>query len=344
VIQDTPIGDDKPIWDLWLSSVWLPTITAARATGMFTALAVEPSNADTLAANQKLNPRAVRTVLSLLASLGLLVQRDGRYCITETTRHYLLADSPYDWGGLLSVWADRLPSHDQLVALLRGEQVVRPDTRPENRKPSDAWAEGRVEAPMAQRIAHFMHAHSATAAVGAARNGDWKSVRRMLDVGGGSGVFAISIAERHPHIHCTVMDLPTMCDAAREYIDRGGVNGRVDTVAVDMFRQSWPRGYDALFFSNVFHDWSPATCLELARKAHAVLPSGGRIVLHEILLNDHGDGPRTAAAFSLLMLLGTEGQQFTFPALCEILKDAGFTNITATVTHSYYSLVQGIKP
>ena len=344
MIQGIPIGDDKPIWDLWLSSVWLPAVTAAHATGIFTALAVDPSDVETLAAKRKLNPRAVRTVLSMLASLGLIVQRDGRYNITETTRYYLLADSPYDWGGLLSVWAERLPFHEQLVALLRGEQAVRPDANSDGRKPSDAWAEGKVEAPMAKRIAHFMHAHSATAAAGAARNGDWKGVRRLLDVGGGSGVFAIAIAGCHPHIHCTVMDLPAMCDAAQEYIDAAKVNGRVDTVAVDMFRQPWPKGYDALFFSNVFHDWSPATCLDLARKAYDVLPSGGRIVLHEILLEDHGDGPRTAASFSLLMLLGTEGQQFTFPALRDILKGAGFTHITATVTHSYYSLVQGIKP
>jgi len=341
---DTPIGDDKPIWDLWLSSVWLPSITAARTAGIFAALAVDPSDADALAAKLKLIPRAVRTVLSLLASLGLLVQRDGRYHITETTRHYLQADSPYDWGGLLSVWAERLPYHDQLVALLRGEPTAAPGAKSDNRKPSDAWAEGKIDAPMAERIAQFMHAHSATAAVGAARNGDWKSVRRLLDVGGGSGVFANAIAQRHPHIHCTVMDLPAMCDAARKYIDAAGVAGRVDTIAVDMFRQPWPQGYDALFFSNVFHDWSPATCLDLARKAYAALPGRGRIVLHEVLLEDHGDGPRTAASFSLLMLLGTEGQQFTFPALRDILKDAGFTNITATVSHSYYSLVQGFKP
>jgi acetylserotonin N-methyltransferase len=344
VIQDTPIGDDKPIWDLWLSCMWLPAITAARATGIFSALAENASDADTLAAKHKLNARAVRTELSMLAALGLLVQRDGRYSITETTRHYLLEESPYSWGGLLSIWQERLPYHDALVALLRGEQVVRPDAKSENRKPSDAWADGKVGASMAQRIACFMHAHSATAAVGAARNGDWKGVRRLLDVGGGSGVFANAIAGRHPHIHCTVMDLPAMCDAAQEYINAAGMNGSVDTVAVDMFRQPWPQGYDALFFSNVFHDWSPATCLDLARKAYEVLPAGGRIVLHEILLDDHGDGPRTAAAFSLLMLLGTEGQQFTFAGLREILAGAGFTNITATATHSYYSLVQGFKP
>ena len=300
-------------------------------------------DADTLATQHKLSPRAVRTVLSMLASLGLLVQRDGRYGITETTRHYLLSGSPYDWGGLMSVWSERLPYHEQLVALLRGEPASPPGAGSDGRKPSDAWAEGKVGAQMAQRIAHFMHAHSATAAVGAARTGDWQGVRRLLDVGGGSGVFANAIAERHPHIHCTVMDLTAMCDAAQEYINASAAKGRVDTIAVDMFRQPWPRGYDALFFSNVFHDWSSATCLDLARKAYDVLPGGGRIVLHEILLDDHGDGPRTAAAFSLLMLLGTEGQQFTFPALRDILQDAGFTNVTATTTHSYYSLVQGFK-
>jgi acetylserotonin N-methyltransferase len=343
MIQDTPIGDDKLIWDLWLSCVWVPTITAARETGIFPALAREPADADTLAARQDLNPRAVRAVLSMLASLGLLVKREGRYGITETTRHYLLADSPYYWGGLLSVWQERLSWHADLVALLRGEPAARRTHAGEEKLPSDAWAEGRIDMLMAQRVARLMHAHSATAAQGAARDRDWKGVQRLLDVGGGSGCFSIAIAQHHPHIHCTVMDLPAMCDAAQEYIDEAEMVERVDTVAVDMFRQPWPQGYDALFFSNVFHDWSAATCLDLARKAFAALPKGGRIMLHEILLDDHGDGPRTAAAFSVLMLLGTEGQQFTFRELREILEQAGFKNVTVTMTHSYYSLVQGFK-
>jgi acetylserotonin N-methyltransferase len=67
-------------------------------------------------------------------------------------------------------------------------------------------------------------------------------------------------------------------------------------------------------------------------------------MLHEILLDDDGGGPVTAAAFSMLMLLGTQGQQFTFGELREILESAGFKGTEARHTYGYYSIVTGYKP
>ena len=135
-----------------------------------------------------------------------------------------------------------------------------------------------------------------------------------------------------------------MCQVAQKYIRDAGMEDRVDTLAVDMFREPWPRGYDALFFSNVFHDWDFETCAWLAQQTYDALPGGGRILLHEMLLDDDGDGPVTAASFSMLMLLGTQGQQFTLPELKGLLEHAGFTGIDARHTYGYYSLVTATKP
>ena len=135
-----------------------------------------------------------------------------------------------------------------------------------------------------------------------------------------------------------------MCDVAQNYIDQGSVADRVDTVAVDMFREPWPEGYDAVFFSNVWHDWNFKTCSWLARRAYQSLPAGGRILLHEMLLDDDGAGPRTAASFSMLMLLATQGQQFTFSELRTLLENAGFGGIETKPTAGYYSITTGYKP
>jgi acetylserotonin N-methyltransferase len=188
-----------------------------------------------------------------------------------------------------------------------------------------------------------MHSHSLPAAIGVARNYDFAGVRKVLDVGGGSGCFMIAMAQHHPELRCTVMDLPTMCEVARSYIEAGDAAGQVDTIAVDMFRQPWPRGYDAVFFSNVFHDWNFRTCQWLAERTFEILPSGGRILLHEMLIDDDGAGPQTAASFSMLMLLATQGQQFTFGELQSILERAGFVDIDTRHTYGYYSITTGYK-
>jgi acetylserotonin N-methyltransferase len=164
-----------------------------------------------------------------------------------------------------------------------------------------------------------------------------------LDVGGGSGCFMIAIAQAHPMIEATVMELGTMCAAAAKYIAAAGVEARVDTKAVNMFREPWPSGYDAVFFSNIWHDWNFRTCAWLAARAYDALPRGGRIMLHEALLDDDGDGPPTTAAFSMLMLLATQGQQFTFAELKSLLENAGFEGIETRQTASYYSITTGYK-
>jgi acetylserotonin N-methyltransferase len=98
-----------------------------------------------------------------------------------------------------------------------------------------------------------------------------------------------------------------------------------------------------MLFSNVFHDWGPETNAKLAADAFAALPRGGRIFLHEMLLDDTGDGPLTTAAFSTLMLANTRGRQFTFAQLKATLEEAGFTDIDVVPTYSYYSVVSGTK-
>jgi hypothetical protein len=135
-----------------------------------------------------------------------------------------------------------------------------------------------------------------------------------------------------------------MCEVALGYVRKAGVAHRIDALAVDMFREAWPSGYDAIFLSNIFHDWDFETCAALAAKAYAALSSGGRILLHEMLLDDTHDGPATAVAFSMYMLLGTKGQQFTAAELSKLLADTGFGSVEITPTHGYYAVVSGRKP
>lgn len=343
---------DEPMWELWLSFLWLPSVTAATEAGLLEAIATSPASADELAAQLGLNARACRAVLRMLAALGLLVGRAGRFYLSELASQYLLADGPCNWAHVFTSYQEQLVLHGEILSRLRAgsgraEETAGPGENPDDdpeKKPVDAWASGQLERDMAVRIARFMHAHSLSASRAAASNGDWQGVRRLLDVGGGSGCFATAIVQAHPGMRGTVLALPAMTEVAAEYIANAGLEDSVDTLALDMFRHDWPRGYDTIFFSNVFHDWDMPTCRTLAQKAFDALPTDGRIVLHEMLLDDSGNGPRTAVAFSLLMMIRTEGQQFTYAELSTLLASVGFCDVRVRTTHNHYALVSGCKP
>ena len=348
-IYSAPTADDRRLWDLWLSGLHQPAIVAAEEAGIFSTLADAPATAAELAARLGFDERATTILVRLLAALRLLLVRDGRYHLSDEARIYLVKGSAWYWAPMASVAVSDW-HRNRLLQKLRqpgSDQVVGPEGTPlasSEGRAADDWAAGKVSAQRAREVAARMHAHSVPAAVGVARRYDFRDITRVLDVGGGSGCFMVAAAQAHPHLRCTVMELLAMCEAAGDYLQAGGVADRVDTCAVDMFRQPWPRGYDALFFSNIWHDWNVRTCQWLAARAFEALPSGGRILLHEMLLDDEGNGPLTAASFSMLMLLATQGQQFTVGELKSILEGAGFSRIDVTATHTYYSVVTGHKP
>ena len=339
-----PGSDTRDVWEIYLSPTWLPALLVADELGVLVSIADVPGSADELGSRLGLNDRVLRSVLTLLAALGYLVPRRGRYHVSDAARQHLLPSSPLYWGG---VWASMRKGNslcDRLLEALSTPDPVGEVPEGGGERNIDEWASGHMSAEAAASMTRYMHSHSAAAAIAVAQSDLFASTRRLLDVGGCSGVFSITLAERHPGLTCTIMDLPAVCALTPDYVKERGLADRIDTHAADMFRDPWPPGYDAVFFSDIFHDWRLVTCLALARRAFAALPSGGTINLHEMLLNDDGSGPRTAAAFSVLMALGAQGQQFTFGQLESLLTEAGFTGIECRSTSPLYSLVRGRKP
>jgi len=339
-----PGSDTRDVWEIYLSPTWLPALLVADELGVLVSIADVPGSADDVAARLDLNGRVLRSVLTLLAALGYLVPHGGRYHITDAARQHLLPSSPLYWGG---VWAS-MRQGNSLCERLQ-EALTTPDPAEEiptahGDRNVDQWASGHMSGEAAASMTRYMHSHSAASAIAVAQSGLFAPTLRLLDVGGCSGVFSIALAERHRSLTCTILDLPAVCALTTEYVKERALTDRIDTHAADMFRDPWPTGYDAVFFANIFHDWRPGTCLGLARRAFAALPSGGTINLHEMLLSDDGSGPRTAAAFSVLMALGAQGQQFTFGQLESLLTDAGFIDIECRSTSPLYSLVRGRKP
>jgi acetylserotonin N-methyltransferase len=332
--------DDRAIWDMWESQFRLPVATVADEVGTFRALGDRPLTSGELAAELHVDERALTIHLGALASSGLVEKRDGRWIATPAARTWLHPDGEGYWGGFLLRFRETIPMHAQLLETLRTGQ------RPANAvSGGPEWERGTMSQEAAERIAKFMHAHSMAPARGAAAQRVFGEIGSLMDVGCGSGVYGIEIARAHPRLQVTLMDLKEMCAEADRYVTGAELRMRVKTAPVNMFEQAWPTGHEAHFFANVFHDWSEETNRVLARKSFEALPSGGRIFLSEILMDDDGAGPWHAAAFSLLMLVGTLGKQYSLPEFRQILESAGFINVEAVRTGGgYYSLVSATKP
>ena len=334
---EMPSCDDRLLWDTYMSIYHLPTLVAADDLGLFSLLKREPATVDEVAKGLSLGPRAAEALLGVMSSLGFLVQQANRFSLTEVSRNFLLPESPYYWGGLLHIFRDPpITGASVRDALKKDKQVLN--------LAADFWETPKIDLEKAKAFTQTMHSHSFPAAMGVALRGEFSGVDRLLDVAGGSGCFCIALALRYPKMRFTMAELPVVCPLAQAYILEYGLQNRVQTIALDMFKERWPSGHDAVFFSDIFHDWGRGRCEHLAALSFEVLPSGGYIYLHEMLLADTKDGPRTATLFSMHMMCFTQGKQFTLDELESLLRSQGFVDISATPTYGYYSLVKGKKP
>ncbi|HZW54850.1 MAG TPA: methyltransferase [Nitrososphaerales archaeon] len=327
-----PTCDDRSIWSAWLGVYSFPTLAVADEIGLFPLLKKEPLTAGQVSEKMSLGPRATEAMLGVLASIGFLMKRDEKFHTTPESENYLLPDSPYYCGGIIRLLRDMPFTYTALKgALLRDKPVVYGGR--------DLWKAHEMDPAQAELFTEAMQSISFPAAVSIAANGKFDGVQRVLDVAGGSGCYDIALALRYPDMRFTIMELPAICDITKKYVKRFSLEDRIDVLPANMFLDPWPKGYDAVFFSNIFHDWDLDSCMELVKKSYNALPRDGKIYLNEALLDDTKAGPPLITLYSMDMIYFTLGKQFTARELTDLLTAGGFEDVSITNPFSVYSLV-----
>lgn len=157
---------------------------------------------------------------------------------------------------------------------------------------------------------------------------DLSQCHRLLDLGGGPGTYAIFFCQNNPDLKATVYDLPTTRPFAEKTIAQFDMADRIDFVDGNYEEEGIDGTYDAVWLSHILHGESPESCQDIVRKAVSALAPGGKIIIHEFILDNTMDGPLFPALFSLNMLLGTPGgQAYTERQLIDMLSGAGVKNI-----------------
>jgi hypothetical protein len=122
-----------------------------------------------------------------------------------------------------------------------------------------------------------------------------------------------------------------------------GVADRLELASGDMFVDRVPEGADRLLLSNVLHDWDVAECRELVARMAAALPSGGRLLIHDVFLNDALDGPLAIALYSAALFSVTEGRAYSAGEYAAWLSAAGLTPQPIVPTLIHCGVLAGVK-
>jgi len=110
---------------------------------------------------------------------------------------------------------------------------------------------------------------------------DFGRHRRLLDIGGNSGEFALQFCRRIPELHATVFDLPLVCRIGREHVHREPEGPRIAFVGGSALADPLPNGFDLVTFKSVLHDWPEREARELLLRANQSLEAGGTLLIFE---------------------------------------------------------------
>lgn len=334
---ELPRHDDKPVYDVALNLFLYPSIIIAHRLGLFRLLDAGPGTLADVQAALALERRPSEALVNAAVALGFAQRRGDRFALTPLGRD-LLSPSSHTYFG--HFW-DLMYENGDAFSIKGLESALRRD-RASAYGGSDIFESHERDETLSRQFTRAMQSLSASHGPVWPTRLDLSDVRTLLDIGGGSGVHLAGALAAWPSLEGTLFDLAAVCEQTKTFMDPS-LRDRIRYHAGDMWRDPFPDA-DLHFFSNIVHDWTPEKNAVLLAKSFASLPSGGRIVLHEILYRGDKSGPPAAAAYSLMMMGWTEGQQYSSKELASMLSKAGFTSIETIPSFGYYSLVTALKP
>jgi hypothetical protein len=289
---------------------------------LFTHLAARPADAAALCHALDIHPRPADVMLTLFVAMGLLERVDRVYRVTNVARDHLVSSSPFFLGPYYASFRER-PVCKDFVAILR---TGRPRNWASNASQQD-WLRAMEEPAFARQFSAAMDCRGLYLGKALASAVDLSRRGQLLDIAGGSGVYACCLVDHYAELRATILERPPVDAIARQAIGERGFSDRVSVQAGDMLADPLPEGFDVHLFSNVIHDWDLPTVRRLFTASAASLTRRGLIVVHDAHLNEDKTGPLPVAAYSALLMHSTEGRCYGVSELRGLLEQSGFEDV-----------------
>jgi predicted O-methyltransferase YrrM len=291
-------------------------ITAAQL-DLFSILKKGPRDVESMCHEKGWDFRALTILMDALAAMEIISKRrDGQYYMEPSVAALLSKD------GTGSVLPMVLHRGSMWESWSRLTEIVR-SGRAESIKEVDAKSDEDMES-----FIGAMHIVGRGLAKKVAASIDLSPFSRMLDVGGGSGVYTMAFLRAAPHMTATLFDLPRVVGIAETKFTEEGLIDRVELVPGDYNTDKFPGGQDLVLLSAIIHINSREGNRALFKRVFESLNPRGCIIIRDYLMDDSRISPVEGAIFAVNMLAGTpEGNTYTFNEVREDLEATGFENI-----------------
>lgn len=253
---------------------------------LFTALGNESKSSAEAAGMLGTENHATDRLMNALCALELLEKKDNKFLNTPLAQRFLVKHSPDFMGNLyhsVNLW-DTWSTLTR--AVYKGTTVMEKKVNDRGEK----WLTAFIAA---------MHNRAKKIAPKVVDKLNLSKVTRVLDVGGGSGAYAMAFVKARSNINAAVFDLPNVIPITQQYIEQEGLTNEIKTIVGDYTKDPLGNGYDLIFISSIIHINSNEVNMKLLKKCSEALNPGGQVVIQDFIMDEDRTTPPNGALFAL---------------------------------------------
>jgi len=314
----------------WTSSV----LHVANAIDVFSELAKGPATVDELAQRCGADSRGLEMILIALVPLGFLGKQQDKFHNTDTAETFLVKGSPRYQGGIVTMFESWVAPWTQLKkAVLEGSPVVEKQ-HDHGEEETRTYIMGMLYRgiPQAQLLAV---------------EEPLSGCKKLLDVGGGPGIFSIILCQNNPGLMADVFDLPQTLQVTEEIIGNYAAADTVSTKEGSYLTDAFGCGYDVVLLSSMINQEGPDVIKNILQKSFDSMEKGGKILIQEQFLNMDKSGPLLPVLIGLNQLVHTPaGRAYSAKEIADMAQQVGFVDLhfRSLPDPSPFTLITGIKP
>lgn len=312
-------------------------LEAALKNKVFDTLEAGPKTVSDVAAASGASERGLRSIMDALVGVDLLKKNGDKYELTPESATFLVSTKPTFMGGMAAHTSEQL-----MRPWMQLNEVVKT-----GKPASSVNREDGGEAFFQQLVSNIfsMSYAPATALAKHLNFGESGPPVRVLDLGAGSGVWSIALAQSSPRVKVTAVDWPGVLPITQKHADRFGVGDRYTMVPGDLGTVDFGSGHNVITIGHILHSEGVARSKKLLKKCFDALAPGGTIAIQEFLVNADRTGPVMPLIFAVNMVVNTDdGDTWSFEEIAGWLKEAGFVNPRQLDSPGPSPLILATKP
>ena len=256
-------------------------IKASLELDLFTHLAGEAKDTETIAANVGAIPQRLVILLETLAQIGVLAKNDGKWSLTPFAATMFLPNN--ELPNLYMMPVTKAMAHLsenfylKIADAVRGNHIFKAEVPYPPMTREDNWYFEEI---------HRSNAHFSILLL--LEEANLSNVKTLVDVGGGIGDISAALLQKYPQMDSTILNLPGAVELVNENAAEKGLAERLRGSVVDIYKEEYPKA-DVVMFCRILYSANEQITSMMCKKAWDALQEGGKVLILDMIIDEPED-------------------------------------------------------